>query len=116
MSFIVIRLDSFNLIIFFFVEPDVIASTKLAHSKTTDSLISSGPIAPPRKKKKARKMSSSSSEQFNLNEGLPLPPIDHHHHPHDVKLTVKLPSNDIEVRLKHSQLWRLGTFENRSQD
>ncbi|XP_055699891.1 WD repeat-containing protein 44-like isoform X1 [Phlebotomus papatasi] len=57
-------------------EPDVIASTKLAHSKTTDSLTSSGPVAPPRRKKKGRKLSSSSSEQFNLNEGLKLPPND----------------------------------------
>lgn len=57
-------------------EPDVIASTKLAHSKTTDSITSSGPIAPPRRKKKPRKISSSSSEQFNMNEGLRLPPAD----------------------------------------
>lgn len=57
-------------------EPDVIASTKLAHSKTTDSITSSGPIAPPRRKKKTRKLSSSSSEQFNMNEGLRLPPAD----------------------------------------
>ncbi|XP_059611675.1 WD repeat-containing protein 44 isoform X2 [Phlebotomus argentipes] len=57
-------------------EPDVIASTKLAHSKTTDSLTASGPVAPPRRKKKGRKLSSSSSEQFNLNEGLKLPPND----------------------------------------
>uniref|UniRef100_A0A1B0CE02 WD repeat-containing protein 44 n=1 Tax=Lutzomyia longipalpis TaxID=7200 RepID=A0A1B0CE02_LUTLO len=59
-------------------EPDVIASTKLAHSKTTDSMSMSGPIAPPRRKKKGRKLSSSSSEQFNLNEGLKLPPNDTH--------------------------------------
>lgn len=61
-------------------EPDVIASTKLAHSKTTDSISLSGPIPPsrpPRKNKsKARKLSSSSSEQFNMNEGLKLLPID----------------------------------------
>uniref|UniRef100_A0A1A9V5Z4 WD repeat-containing protein 44 n=1 Tax=Glossina austeni TaxID=7395 RepID=A0A1A9V5Z4_GLOAU len=57
-------------------EPDVIASTKLAHSKTTDSITSSGPIAPPRRKKKCRKFSSSSSEQFNLNEGMRLPAVD----------------------------------------
>ncbi|XP_037891718.1 uncharacterized protein LOC119638783 [Glossina fuscipes] len=57
-------------------EPDVIASTKLAHSKTTDSITSSGPIAPPRRKKKCRKFSSSSPEQFNLNEGMPLPAVD----------------------------------------
>lgn len=53
-------------------EPDVIASTKLAHSKTTDSITLSGPIAPPRRKKKSRKFSSSSSEQFSLNEGIHL--------------------------------------------
>ncbi|XP_030564040.1 WD repeat-containing protein 44 isoform X1 [Drosophila novamexicana] len=57
-------------------EPDVIASTKLAHSKTTDSITSSGPIAPPRRKKKSRKFSSSSSEQFNMNEGMRLPAAD----------------------------------------
>lgn len=61
-------------------EPDVIASTKLAHSKTTDSISLSGPIPPsrpPRKNKnKSRKLSSSSSEQFNMNEGLKLLPID----------------------------------------
>ncbi|XP_032596408.1 WD repeat-containing protein 44 isoform X2 [Drosophila grimshawi] len=54
-------------------EPDVIASTKLAHSKTTDSITSSGPVAPPRRKKKSRKFSSSSSEQFNMNEGMQVP-------------------------------------------
>lgn len=32
-------------------EPDVIASTKLAQSKTTDSITSSGPVAPPRRKR-----------------------------------------------------------------
>ncbi|XP_055551392.1 WD repeat-containing protein 44 isoform X2 [Wyeomyia smithii] len=69
-------------------EPDVIASTKLAHSKTTDSLTCSGPIAPPRRKKKTRKLSSSSSEQFNMNEGLKLPPADNSSN----ELTVKLPS------------------------
>ncbi|XP_005175612.1 WD repeat-containing protein 44 isoform X2 [Musca domestica] len=53
-------------------EPDVIASTKLAHSKTTDSITSSGPIAPPRRKKKSKKGSSSSSEHFNMNEGMRL--------------------------------------------
>ncbi|XP_058824445.1 WD repeat-containing protein 44 isoform X2 [Topomyia yanbarensis] len=68
-------------------EPDVIASTKLAHSKTTDSLTCSGPIAPPRRKKKTRKLSSSSSEQFNMNEGLKLPPADSS----STELTVKLP-------------------------
>ncbi|XP_036324217.1 uncharacterized protein LOC118737660 isoform X3 [Rhagoletis pomonella] len=52
-----------------FQEPDVIASTKLAHSKTTDSITSSGPIAPPRRKKKSRK-STSSSDQFSINEGM----------------------------------------------
>ncbi|EDW16299.2 uncharacterized protein Dmoj_GI22303 [Drosophila mojavensis] len=54
-------------------EPDVIASTKLAHSKTTDSITSSGPVAPPRRKKKSRKFSNSSSEQFNMNDGMRLP-------------------------------------------
>ncbi|XP_055634627.1 WD repeat-containing protein 44 isoform X2 [Toxorhynchites rutilus septentrionalis] len=68
-------------------EPDVIASTKLAHSKTTDSLTCSGPVAPPRRKKKTRKLSSSSSEQFNMNEGLKLPPPDSC----STELTVKLP-------------------------
>ncbi|XP_055589778.1 WD repeat-containing protein 44 isoform X2 [Uranotaenia lowii] len=70
-------------------EPDVIASTKLAHSKTTDSITCSGPIAPPRRKKKTRKLSSSSSEQFNMNEGLKLPPADSSSN----ELTVKLPSS-----------------------
>ncbi|XP_067619100.1 uncharacterized protein [Eurosta solidaginis] len=51
-------------------EPDVIASTKLAHSKTTDSITSSGPIAPPRRKKKSRKSTSSSSDQFSMNEAM----------------------------------------------
>ncbi|XP_037910753.1 WD repeat-containing protein 44 isoform X2 [Hermetia illucens] len=57
-------------------EPDVIASTKLAHSKTTDSLTLSGPVAPPRRKKKPRNISTSSSEQFNMNEGMKLLPIE----------------------------------------
>ncbi|KAI8130075.1 hypothetical protein FF38_03507 [Lucilia cuprina] len=58
-------------------EPDVIASTKLAHSKTTDSITSSGPIAPPRRKKKdSKKGSTSSSEQFYMNEGMRLPAAD----------------------------------------
>lgn len=61
-------------------EPDVIASTKLAHSKTTDSISLSGPIPPsrpPRKNKnKSRKLSASSSEQFNMNQGMKLLPID----------------------------------------
>lgn len=61
-----------------FQEPDVIASTKLAHSKTTDNLIVSVPVAPPRKKKRARKLSSSSSEQFNMNIGLKLPPMENY--------------------------------------
>ncbi|XP_053690223.1 WD repeat-containing protein 44 [Sabethes cyaneus] len=74
-------------------EPDVIASTKLAHSKTTDSLTCSGPIAPPRRKKKTRKLSSSSSEQFNMNEGLKLPPADNSSN----ELTVKLPSSQVPV-------------------
>ncbi|KAH8383300.1 hypothetical protein KR009_007942 [Drosophila setifemur] len=52
-------------------EPDVIASTKLAQSKTTDSITSSGPIAPPRtkKKNKTRNLSNSSSEHFSLPAG-----------------------------------------------
>ena len=29
-------------------EPDLVSSTKLAHSKTTDSITSTGPVAPPR--------------------------------------------------------------------
>lgn len=54
-------------------EPDVIASTKLAHSKTTDSLTSSGPIAPPRRKKKssAKTISTTSIEQVSCTESLP---------------------------------------------
>lgn len=47
-------------------EPDVIASTKLAQSKTTDSITSSGPVAPPRRKKKSRNCSISSSDQYSL--------------------------------------------------
>ncbi|KAJ6639179.1 WD repeat-containing protein 44 [Pseudolycoriella hygida] len=76
--------DSNNII---FQEPDVIASTKLAHSKTTDSLTSTGPIAPPRRKKKTRKLSTSSSEQFNMNEGFKLPPLEN-----EEKLVVQLPT------------------------
>ncbi|XP_075148282.1 uncharacterized protein LOC142222167 isoform X2 [Haematobia irritans] len=57
-------------------EPDVIASTKLAHSKTTDSITSSGPVAPPRRKKKSKKGSSSSSDHFNMNDGMRLPTVD----------------------------------------
>ncbi|XP_022210924.2 WD repeat-containing protein 44 [Drosophila obscura] len=49
-------------------EPDVIASTKLAQSKTTDSITSCGPVAPPRRKKKSRHFSSSSSDQFNMTD------------------------------------------------
>lgn len=48
-----------------FAEPDVIASTKLAHSKTTDSLKTVGPVAPMRRKKKTRKLSGTASEQLN---------------------------------------------------
>uniref|UniRef100_A0A336M9V6 WD repeat-containing protein 44 n=1 Tax=Culicoides sonorensis TaxID=179676 RepID=A0A336M9V6_CULSO len=33
-------------------EPDVIASTKLAHSKTTDSIITNRPVPPPRQKRR----------------------------------------------------------------
>lgn len=62
---------------FMLQEPDVIASTKLAHSKTTDSITASGPIAPPRRRKKdSKKGSSSSSEHFYLNEGMRLPTAD----------------------------------------
>ncbi|XP_017041844.1 WD repeat-containing protein 44 isoform X2 [Drosophila ficusphila] len=50
-------------------EPDVIASTKLAQSKTTDSITSSGPVAPPRRKKKSRNCSISSSDQYSLPPG-----------------------------------------------
>lgn len=58
-------------------EPDVIASTKLAHSKTTDSITASGPIAPPRRKKReSKKGSTSSSEQYYTNEGMRLPAAD----------------------------------------
>lgn len=53
-----------------FTEPDVIASTKLSHSKTTDSITLSGPVAPPRRKKKARKLSNSSSEQIPCTDSL----------------------------------------------
>ncbi|XP_038111690.1 WD repeat-containing protein 44 isoform X1 [Culex quinquefasciatus] len=80
-------------------EPDVIASTKLAHSKTTDSLTCSGPIAPPRRKKKTRKLSSSSSEQFNMNEGLRLPPADSS----STELTVKLPPGSIAAIERSSE-------------
>lgn len=80
-----------------FQEPDVIASTKLAPSKSTDSVgrpmgpppqppaaAAAGPsgtnapipVAPPRRKKKSRKVSSSSSEQALPNEGLKLPAND----------------------------------------
>uniref|UniRef100_A0A182K6E5 WD repeat-containing protein 44 n=1 Tax=Anopheles christyi TaxID=43041 RepID=A0A182K6E5_9DIPT len=71
---------------------DVISSTKnQVQSKTTDATFvvpvtapstitnttaHERPVAPPRRKKKARKLSSSSSEQFNMNEGLKLPPAD----------------------------------------
>lgn len=61
-------------LIFGLTEPDVIASTKFAHSKTTDSLKTSaiqapaGPVAPPRLKKKGRKLSGTASEQFQPNE------------------------------------------------
>lgn len=51
-------------------EPDVIASTKLTHSKTADSITSSGPVAPPRRKKKSRKLSNSSSDQIPCNDSL----------------------------------------------
>lgn len=65
-----------------FSEPDVIASTKLSHSKTTDSLTLSGPIAPPRRKKKTRKMSASSTDQINFTE-----------------IKTKQPSEDTKLKL-----------------
>lgn len=50
----------------------MIASTKLAHSKTTDSLTSSGPIAPPRRKKKSVKATSTASiEHVSCTESSP---------------------------------------------
>ncbi|XP_037824381.1 LOW QUALITY PROTEIN: WD repeat-containing protein 44-like [Lucilia sericata] len=58
-------------------EPDVIASTKLAHSKTTDSITSSGPIAPPRRKKKdTKKVQLVHLSSFYMNEGMRLPAAD----------------------------------------
>lgn len=51
-------------------EPDVIASTKLTHSKTVENVASSGPVAPPRRKKKARKLSNSSSDQISCSDSL----------------------------------------------
>lgn len=54
----------------FIPEPDVIASTKLTHSKTVECVASSGPVAPPRRKKKARKLSNSSSEQIPYSDSL----------------------------------------------
>lgn len=52
-----------------YLEPDVIASTKLAHSKTTDSITSSGPIAPPRRKKKTPKIiTATSTERINCTD------------------------------------------------
>uniref|UniRef100_A0A182LXP1 WD repeat-containing protein 44 n=1 Tax=Anopheles culicifacies TaxID=139723 RepID=A0A182LXP1_9DIPT len=73
------------------VSTDVTNSTKHpANSKSTDAAIFAvpttttttttsvpeRPVAPPRRKKKTRKLSSSSSEQYNMNEGLKLPPAD----------------------------------------
>uniref|UniRef100_A0A182PVA3 WD repeat-containing protein 44 n=1 Tax=Anopheles epiroticus TaxID=199890 RepID=A0A182PVA3_9DIPT len=84
---------------------DVISNTKNSGpSKTTDATFAvpaipantiittsapERPVAPPRRKKKARKLSSSSSEQFNMNEGLKLPPADSSS---SELLTVKIPS------------------------
>lgn len=36
----------------------------MSHSKTTDSITSAGPVAPPRRKKKSRKMSANSAEKI----------------------------------------------------
>lgn len=44
-------------------EPDVIASTKLAHSKTTDNILSNRPIPPPRIKRK----NTATKEQLLAN-------------------------------------------------
>lgn len=63
-------------IIIFYKEPDVIASTKLTHSKTTDSVTSVGPIAPPRRKKKTRKASVSSVDKANFIAPLSLQSYD----------------------------------------
>lgn len=87
------RLSLIFFLYLFFAEPDVIASTKLTHSKTTDSIISSGPIAPPRRKKKSRKMSASSSEQINYNE-LSLPSNET-----KLKLSVALPPSIADKNL-----------------
>ncbi|KAG5671766.1 hypothetical protein PVAND_001944 [Polypedilum vanderplanki] len=73
-------------------EPDVIASTKLAHSKTTDSITSAGsvaqnqnnqaqqqqPIAPPRFKRKKTRLGSNSSEHQSIiaDASFKLPPSD----------------------------------------
>lgn len=81
-------------------EPDVIASTKLAHSKTTDNITTTAPIAPPRRKKKSRKLSSSSSDQLNLNQGFSLPSLDTEHIP-NVKLNPIPP--DVEQKLDKDQ-------------
>lgn len=59
-------------------EPDVIASTKLAHSKTTDSITASGPVAPPRRKKRNKKLTSNLSTDLgasHLNEVVLCGPI-----------------------------------------
>ncbi|XP_053678148.1 uncharacterized protein LOC128728545 [Anopheles nili] len=87
-------------------DPDVITSTKhMAHSKTTDvafavpAVVPERPVAPPRRKKKTRKLSSSSSEQFNMNEGLKLPPTDSSS---SEVLLVKLPSVADGTLTKHS--------------
>lgn len=54
-----------------FPEPDVIASAKLAHSKTTDNLISSGPVRPPRRRKKLEKSATANILVTPLTVSLP---------------------------------------------
>lgn len=70
------------------IEPDVIASTKLAHSKTTDSITASGPVAPPRRKKKLSKTPTPSlNEQSTSASSSPLL------NDNRLKLCVALPSD-----------------------
>lgn len=82
---------------FHFIEPDVIASTKLGHSKTTDSVTSSGPIAPPRRKKKSVKNTptTSSTKSDSCTESSPSSTES------KLKLSVALPpaSNECAVSL-----------------
>ncbi|XP_073814597.1 WD repeat-containing protein 44 isoform X2 [Musca autumnalis] len=90
-------------------EPDVIASTKLAHSKTTDSITSSGPIAPPRRKKKSKKGSSSSSEHFNMNDGMRLqaPDTDTDSDTRSVKSV-----RDVQQRLRDDLVKEIESLQN----